>query len=71
MAALLEIARALSMAKCRPKYTVMLVAFDFEEYGSQGSLAFVRDFLVPRVLEPMGYPGVQVVKKNTFRSRSK
>lgn len=48
------------MAKCETEYTVILVLFDLEEYGMQGSLAFMQDFLVLRILEPMGYPGVQV-----------
>ena len=37
-------------------YSVILVAFDLEELGSQGSKVFVQDFLIPRVLEAGGYP---------------
>ncbi len=58
-AAVLEVARALSMAHCVPRYTVVLALFDLEEYGTQGSMAFVQDFLVPAVLQKMGFPGVQ------------
>ncbi len=57
---LLELARALAMAECSLEYTVIVVALDLEEYGTQGSLTFVQDFLIPRILEPMGYPGFQV-----------
>ena len=57
---LLELARALAMAECSLEYTVIVVALDLEEYGTQGSLTFVQDFLLPRILEPMGYPGFQV-----------
>ena len=56
VAAILELARALYHGKCNPKYSVILVAFDLEEFGSQGSLVFVQDFLIPRVLEAGGYP---------------
>ena len=57
---LLELSRALSMSECRPEFTVVLAALDMEEYGTQGSLAFVQEFLIRRILEPMGYPGFQV-----------
>ncbi len=60
MAALVELGRALSMGECKPKYTIVLVLFDLEEYAMQGSLAFVQDFLVKRILKPMDFPGVQV-----------
>jgi len=56
VAAVLELARALYHGKCENKYSVILVAFDLEEFGSQGSLVFVQDFLIPRVLEAGGYP---------------
>ena len=32
----------------------MMVAFDLEEVASQGSLAFVQDFLIPTVLKETG-----------------
>ena len=32
----------------------MMVAFDLEEVASQGSLAFVQDFLIPTVLKQTG-----------------
>ena len=57
-AAVLELARALATARCRPKFSIVLVLFDLEEYGTQGSMAFVQDFLVPSVLRKMGFPGV-------------
>ena len=56
VAAMMELARALSHGKCSPKYSIMLVAFDLEEYGSQGSLLFVQDFLIPAVLNAGGFP---------------
>ena len=56
VAAMLELARALYHGKCSNTYSVILVAFDLEEIGSQGSLVFVQDFLIPRVLEAGGYP---------------
>jgi hypothetical protein len=33
------------------RYTVLFVAFDKEEYGSQGSHEFLRGFLVPRLFK--------------------
>ncbi len=56
---LLELVRALSMSSCQLEYTVVIAAFDLEEYGSQGSMVFVQDFIIPRILEPMGFPGFQ------------
>ena len=32
----------------------MMVAFDLEEVASQGSLAFIQDFLIPTVLKQTG-----------------
>ena len=48
---MLEVARALNHAKCKAKYSIIMVAFDLEESGSQGSLVFVQDFLIPRILK--------------------
>jgi len=56
VAAILELARALYHGECENKYSVIIVAFDLEEFGSQGSLVFVQDFLIPRVMEAGGYP---------------
>lgn len=56
VAAMLELARALHHGKCSNKFSVILVAFDLEEFGSQGSLVFVQDFLIPKVLEAGGFP---------------
>lgn len=39
---------------CRPKHTVIFVAFDLEEVGCLGSIFFVRDFLIPQVLQAHG-----------------
>ena len=50
MAAVLEVARVLSSMDCKPKYSVILVGFDIEEYGMQGATAFVQDYLVPEIL---------------------
>ena len=56
LSAMLELARALNHGKCSAKYSIILVAFDLEEVGSQGSLVFVQDFLIARVIEAGGYP---------------
>jgi len=56
MAAMLELARALNHGKCSAKYSIILVAFDLEEFGSQGSLVFVQDFLIAKVIEAGGFP---------------
>ena len=47
-------ARALNHGKCRPKFTIVMVAFDLEESASQGSLVFVQDFLLPQLLRTTG-----------------
>ena len=54
VAALLEIARLISGANdvtegCRTRNSLIVVAFDMEEMGNQGSLEFVHRFLVPKV----------------------
>jgi len=54
VAAMLELARALNHGKCRPKFTIVMVAFDLEESASQGSLVFVQDFLLPQLLRTTG-----------------
>merc|ERR1719295_715251 len=36
-----------------------MVAFDLEEFGSQGALVFLHDFLLPKVLRPRGFPQTQ------------
>ena len=56
VAALLEIARALKHGNCALTYSVVFVAFDLEEYGSQGSLYFVQDFLIEKVMKEGGFP---------------
>ena len=49
-AALLELARALSQADCTNNNTVILAHYDLEEMGGLGSLEFVQEFLLPRIL---------------------
>ncbi|XP_023229172.1 uncharacterized protein LOC111629485 isoform X1 [Centruroides sculpturatus] len=51
VSAMLEIARVLSLYNCKFKNTIIFVAFDMEEVGGLGSLYFVRDFLVPDILQ--------------------
>ena len=46
MASLLEMARALKQSQCRNSHTYILVALDLGETGTQGSTAFVQDFLI-------------------------
>ena len=40
--ALLELARALHQADCVPEFTIVIVAFDLEESGSEGSQQFIQ-----------------------------
>ena len=56
VAVMLELARVLYHGDCQNEFTMILVAFDLEEFGSQGSLVFVQDFLIPKILEAGGYP---------------
>ena len=60
MAALLEIARALKQSQCRNSHTYVLVALDLGETGTQGSTAFVQDFLIRGLLKPLRFPEFQV-----------
>lgn len=39
---------------CRPKHSIIFVAFDLEEVGCLGSIFFVRDFLIQQILQPYG-----------------
>ena len=57
--AVLESARALAEAGCSLRYSVIFVAFDKEEVGSQGSHEFVRSFLVPRFFSGNQQPEFQ------------
>ncbi|RWS01098.1 hypothetical protein B4U79_16772, partial [Dinothrombium tinctorium] len=52
--AVLEIARLLSLKRKALPHSIMLVAFDLEEMGLIGSLAFVREYLIPNVIERKG-----------------
>lgn len=52
--ALLEIARLLSPKMGHLNNTIMLVAFDLEEKGVLGSLAFVNNYLIPTELNGRG-----------------
>lgn len=38
-------------ASCRPRHTIIFVLFDMEEVGCLGSLFFIRDFLIPQILQ--------------------
>ncbi len=71
MASLLEIARILALQrhseKCRrANNTVILLALDLEEYGTQGAMAFVHDVLIRTILKPFKFPEVQVLSLFPF-----
>jgi len=59
VSAMIEVARALVESGCRLKYSVIFVAFDKEEVGSQGSHEFVRSYLVPRFFKGKKWPEFQ------------
>lgn len=59
LAAMLEVARALVESGCRLKYSVIFVAFDKEEVGSQGSHEFVRGYLVKEFFSGDHWPEFQ------------
>ncbi|XP_037078182.1 uncharacterized protein LOC119099179 isoform X2 [Pollicipes pollicipes] len=59
VAAMLEAARALSENGCRPEFSLLFVAFDLEEVGGAGSMAFIHQFLNAKILEPAGWPDAQ------------
>jgi len=59
VAAMIEVARALAASGCKLKYTVMFVAFDKEEVGSQGSHEFIRSYLVPQFFKGSHWPEFQ------------
>ena len=59
VAAIIEVARALAESGCSLTYSVIFVAFDKEEVGSQGSHEFVRSFLVPRFFTGKKWPEFQ------------
>lgn len=50
---MLEAARVLAQTCSKPKYSIIFVAFDLEETGSQGSLVFIKDYLV-QTLQSIG-----------------
>lgn len=52
--ALMEVARALTEGSCRPRNSIIFVAFDLEEAGCIGSIYFLRNFLIPNVLAVHG-----------------
>ena len=56
---MLEVARALVESGCRLKYSVIFVAFDKEEVGSQGSHEFVRGYLVKEFFNGDVWPEFQ------------
>lgn len=51
LAALVEIARVLTSSGCVFKHSIFFVAFDLEEIGTQGSLMFVKDYLVRSIIQ--------------------
>ncbi|XP_040582214.1 uncharacterized protein [Lepeophtheirus salmonis] len=53
-AGILEITRAFMARNVIPDNSFIVVAFDVEEYGLQGSLFFVEKFLIPKILLPYG-----------------
>jgi Zn-dependent M28 family amino/carboxypeptidase len=60
MAAMIEMARALKHGDCRNAHTLIFVALDMEETGTQGATAFVQEFLIKVLLQPMNFPDFQV-----------
>ena len=42
--------RALNDGDCINTHTIIIVAFDLEELGTHGSLQFIQDLLIPRLL---------------------
>ena len=60
MAAMIEMARALKHGDCRNTHTLIFVALDMEETGTQGATAFVQEFLIKVLLQPMNFPDFQV-----------
>ena len=59
VAAMIEVARALAASGCELMYSVLFVAFDKEEVGSQGSHEFVRSYLVPEFFKGSEWPEFQ------------
>ncbi|KAG8202120.1 hypothetical protein JTE90_010481 [Oedothorax gibbosus] len=51
LAVMLEVARAITEARCRLNHTLMFVAFDHEENGAMGSNYFVDNYLIPEELK--------------------
>ncbi|XP_035214836.1 uncharacterized protein LOC118188511 [Stegodyphus dumicola] len=51
LAVMLEVARAITDARCRLNNTLMFVAFDHEENGAMGSNYFVDHYLIPEELK--------------------
>merc|ERR1719350_512641 len=59
VAAMIEVARALAESGCNLTYSVLFVAFDKEEVGSQGSHEFVRSYPVPEFFKGSEWPEFQ------------
>ncbi|RWS29321.1 uncharacterized protein B4U80_11618 [Leptotrombidium deliense] len=49
--AMLEIARVLRFRKKPLNHTILFVAFDLEELGLWGSIAFIREYLLPKEIQ--------------------
>ncbi|CAL4144106.1 unnamed protein product, partial [Meganyctiphanes norvegica] len=58
LASMLETARVLSDGGCAFQHSIFFVAFDLEEIGTQGSLMFVKDYLVGSVMNKFGIPEI-------------
>ncbi|XP_042231081.1 uncharacterized protein LOC121872395 [Homarus americanus] len=54
LSALVEVARVLASSGCSFKFSIFFVAFDLEEIGTQGSLMFIKDYLVGAVINQFG-----------------
>ncbi|XP_066943165.1 uncharacterized protein [Macrobrachium rosenbergii] len=54
LAALVEAARVLTSSGCSFAHSIFFVAFDLEEVGTQGSLMFVKDYLVRSIIKEFG-----------------
>jgi len=50
----MQVARAVTEGSCRPRTSIIFVAFDLEEMGCIGSFYFVRNFLIPTALAVNG-----------------
>ncbi|XP_037778717.1 uncharacterized protein LOC119575271 [Penaeus monodon] len=54
LAALVEAARVLATSGCSFRHSIIFVAFDLEELGTQGSTMFVKDYLTGSIMDKFG-----------------